>query len=177
MPPLPHPFNRDQANDVHKKEPINYLRTFGAMIKGNLIIGVYYRLKTKCQYFFWRFDEDTYKWLPIESDEKQNQSDWNDPDYISEYLPMASCAFEDTVLILEHVEVTISNRMVPFRNYNNIRKFVFESSSHMKDFSNERSTNNSDKNEYCKEDYLISRYKTSSKCIGVVNFLTADEPF
>ena len=166
MPPLPHPFIRDQADDVHKNEPIHYLRTFGAMIKGNLIIGVYYRFRNQCRYFFWTFDENKLEWLPIELDGEQNQFDNHQPwPNFSEYLPMASCAFEDAVLILEHEEVTNPNRMVPYRNHNNIRKFVFESSSRMKDLFNERSTNNSDKNKSCEEDYLISRYKTS--CLSI----------
>ena len=170
MPPLPHPINRDQADDVHKKEPIHYLRTFGAMIKGNLIIGVYFRFKNKCRYFFWTFDEDKLEWLPIELDGKQNQLDLYEPwPDVSEYLPMASCAFEDTILILGHVEVVMPNKCYPYRNYNNIQTFVFESSSHMKDGSEEKSTNNSTKNECCKEDYLISKYKTSSLCIGSGN--------
>jgi len=167
MPPLPYPFNTDQANDVHEKEPIHYLRTFGAMIKGNLVIGVYYRFKNQCRYFFWTFDEDTLEWLPIVLDGKPNQFESYQPwPNDGEYLPMASCAFEDTVLILEHEEVTMPYKLIPYRNYNNIRKFVFESSSHMKDLSNERSKNDSDKNESCKEDYLVSRYKTSSVSIG-----------
>ena len=169
LPPLPHP-----GKDHNKKSPVHYLRTFGAMIKGNLIIGVYckhgyidvYAGRIPCfQYFFWKFDQDKLEWLPIKPEGKQNDLPYADA--ACQYYPMASCAFEDTILILEHVEVVNPNWIIPYRYHNNLRRFVFNVSSDKNDNSNKNYSTDSNKTKHWKKEFHISSYNTS--IVGIAN--------
>ena len=157
MPHLPYPAPYHPRKLINK--PIHYLRTFGAMIKGNLIIGVYYRREKLCRYFFWRFDQDEQEWIPIQTDSKIEPSYWDDK--MVQRLPMASCAFDNTLLILEHLEYAMPNKLIPYRNYNEIRRFEFYASSNLKTESNKRLDYES-----LESERLLSRYNSSGLELG-----------
>ena len=125
IPPLPYPSEGHEDNTLYKRDKIHYLKTFGGIIKGNVIVGVYYRKGKNCKYFFCRFMPKFCKWLPIYSLEKQNGIEsHSDQNQSSECSPMASCATEDSILVLESIEHINLNR--PRRYISNvIRRFCF----------------------------------------------------